>query len=166
MNMQDIIHDMEVNLENHRGVLLLYEEKVKAAQKIFDEAEKALLEEKKKYNTAKDKVDAISMALESLKMGGFATNIPMEKAPVKIVSPEPEIKKDISEKKKLRNLDWKHKNACVIQINEYDNVIDRFRSQNAAARKLNWSQSSISHFMKFSKDEQIRKKGFALVWEY
>ena len=60
----------------------------------------------------------------------------------------------------------KHVGACVLKLNEYDNVEDRWLTQTEAAKALKWNQSSISTFMKLDKETQIAKKGFALVWEY
>lgn len=61
---------------------------------------------------------------------------------------------------------WTRKSGRLVQRDRNDLEIGCFVSQKAAARKLNWDQSSISRFIKSSKEEQIRKKNFYFKWEF
>lgn len=69
-------------------------------------------------------------------------------------------------KKKVETIDPKHRKAMILQLNQYDNVTNRWRTQGACAKELNIAQSGISRLMKLDKNQQIQKKGYALVWQY
>ena len=176
MEMSKVLEEMEANLENHKGVVLLYESRVKILQETFDKAQKELNDELALLKVAKDDAYAIEQAIEMLKMGSFAqkstTAEPAKAVPKNVVK---QTNKTVNEKNKetveptkknMKDLTWKHKKAYVLKLNEYDNVLDRWPSQKAAARNLNWDQSSVCKFMKLSKETQLKRKGFYLTWEY
>ena len=176
MEMRKVLEEMEANLENQRGVVLLYESRVKILQENFDKAKKELDDEMALMKVAKDDVYALEQAIEMLKMSSFAqkptTVEPAKAVPKNVVK---KINKTVNEKseetveltkKNMKDLTWKHKKAYVLKLNEYDNVLDRWPSQKAAARNLNWDQSSVCKFMKLSKETQMKRKGFYLTWEY
>lgn len=176
MEMHKILEEMEANLENQKGALLLYESRVKILQENFDKAKKELDDEMALMKVAKDDVYALEQAIEMLKMGSFAqkstTVEPVKAAPKNVVK---QTNKTVNEesketveltKKDMKDLTWKHKGAYVLKLNKYDNVLDRWPTQKSAARNLNWDQSSVSKFMRLSKEAQLNKKGFYLAWEY
>lgn len=74
--------------------------------------------------------------------------------------------KETEGKASKKPLTWKHKSARLLIIDRNGNQIGNYATQAAASRALGWDQSSISRFMKFGIDEQIRKKNFYFKWEY
>lgn len=173
MEMREILKEMETNLANQKAVVTLYESRVKILQEAFDKAEKAMLDEIDKLKTAKDDAYATEQAIEMLKMGSFAqqkaakeTTVKAEVTDVKADEKKAGTKKTENRKRTERSDVQKHKGAYVLQLNKYDNVMDRWPSQKAAARNMRWDQSSVSKFMKLDKDVQLKKKGFYLAWEY
>ncbi len=178
MEMRKVLEEMETNLENHKGVVLLYESRVKILQEAFDKAKKELDEELAHLTVAKDDVYAIEQAIDMLKMGSFAQKPTTEETakavPVKVTKMVYETNSKKTETKSMakttnkndKDLMWKHKRAHVLKLNEYDNILDRWPTQKLAARALGWDQSSICKFMKLDKNTQIKRKGFCLAWEY
>lgn len=167
MEMNAILKEMEANLENMKGALVLYEARVKILQENFDKAQKELEEEKAKMKPIIDDAYALEQSIEMLKLGNFAkgkantetTEKKVEKTVTK-KNEKPEVKKD------EESMMWKHKKAYVLKLNEHNNVLDRWPSQKAAARAMNWDQSSVSKFMRMPYTSQLKKKGFYLCWEY
>ena len=172
MEMRKVLEEMEANLENHKGLVILYESRVKILQEAFDKAKKELDDEIALLKVAKDDAYAIEQAIDLLKMGSFAQKPATEEtakaAPVKVVKTvcKTDSKKTETTNKNDKDLTWKHKRAHVLKLNEYDNVLDRWPTQKSAARALGWDQSSICKFMKIDKNTQIKRKGFYLAWEY
>lgn len=70
------------------------------------------------------------------------------------------------EETKEIEIDPNHRKSMVFQINQYDNITNRWKTQRDCAKGLGIDQSTISKLMKLNKDEQIQKRGFALVWQY
>lgn len=71
-----------------------------------------------------------------------------------------------SKEEEIEEIDPRHKRAMVLQINQYDTVTNRWKSQKNAAEELKCTPSYLSQLMKLDKDEQIKRKGYALVWQY
>lgn len=169
--MKKILEMMEQKLQNLRPLVGQYEAKVADLEARL---EKARIEAKE----TRDKVESLEMAMDALKLSDGdeeAIVVTEPKATDKKIVTVVEVNPDNTVKtvesreinvSKKKDIDWRHKDACVVKINRYDNIDDRWRSQKAAARALNWSQSSVCNFMKLSKEQQINRKGFALVWEY
>ena len=172
MEMRKVLEEMEANLENQRGVVLLYESRVKILQENFDKAKKELDDEMALMKVAKDDVYALEQAIEMLKMGSFAqksTTVEPAKAGTARTTKTKRAVKEALNKKETKNEETSvsdHKGAYVLKMNGYDNVLDRWPTQKAAARNLNWDQSSVCKFMKLSKEAQLKRKGFYLTWEY
>lgn len=173
MEMRKVLEEMEVNLENQRGVVLLYESRVKILQENFDKAKKELDDEAALLKVAKDDAYAIEQAIDMLKMSSFAqkpTTVETAKTgTVKTATKTKRAAKEAPNKKEIKNNEptvSDHKGAYVLKMNGYDNVLDRWPSQKAAARNLNWDQSSVCKFMKLSKETQLMRKGFYLAWEF
>lgn len=172
MEMRKILEEMEANLENQRGVVLLYESRVKILQDNFDKAKKELDDEIALMTVAKDDVYALEQAIDMLKMGSFAqksTTAETAKAETAKTAKTKRATKEALDKKETKNEEASvsdHKGAYVLKMNGYDNVLDRWPTQKAAARNLNWDQSSVCKFMKLSKETQLKRKGFYLAWEF
>lgn len=108
-----------------------------------------------------DKEFALKSAIENLELINVkGADAPKTKEEVKTEE------KKTEPVKKVRQLQWKHKSARLIQVDRNGKEIGNYPSQAAAARNIGWDQSSLSRFMKFRKDEQIRKKNFYFMWEY
>ena len=176
MEMAEILKEMEANLDNQKAVLKLHESKVEILQDAFNKAQKELNDELARLTTVKDDVFATEQAIDMLKMGSFAQKKAEETTDVKaevkeeekaakpeMIAAEP---KKSTTRKQVKQLEWKHKGAYVLQLNKYGNILDRWSSQKAAARSMRWDQSSVSKFMKLDKEVQLKKKGFYLAWEY
>ncbi len=160
MEMKEILKELESKLEEAKT-----QQKDWEAKKAFWKA--AVESAEKELNILNDDVSSLEMMIEAAKEGHFGNK---EQAVTSVIAKDTEKEhpkeKQETEKKEPKQLDWKHKNAYVIKLNRYDNVEDRWRTQRAAAKGLNWDQSSVCKFMKLDKEQQLRKKGFALVWEY
>lgn len=169
MEIKEILKDLEGKLNDvYKPAVELWERKVEEKEKelmrVQDELEKARMELK----SVKDDRDSIEGSIEMLRMGSFAQ---IEEKPTEKVEEKEEVKSVVKAEEKLqkssgKELTWKHKNACVLKLNQYDNILDRWRSQKAAARGLDWDQSSVSRFMRLDKEVQLKKKGYYLAWEY
>jgi chromosome segregation ATPase len=164
MEMKEILEKLEGQLKKEKIEAEELEKKIATMMVVLENAEKALGEKK-------DNITSLEMMIEAGKEGHFGlkevksepiVSVKMDEKPVQ------EDKKPANSKsvKPVKQPEFKHKNAFVVQINEYDNVMNRWRTQKAAARGLNWDQSSLCKFMKLDKSVQINKKGFALLWEY
>lgn len=160
MEMKQILEQLEGKLKQEKIQVEGLEKNVEAMMKALEEAEQEL-------KVRKDNVGSLEMMIEAAKEGHFGLT---EKKTEAVKAEVKEIKKIenpmIVKASPKKNLDWRHKDACVLKLNEHDNVEDRWRTQKAAARSLGWDQSSVSKFMKLTKDQQLQRKGFALVWEY
>ena len=161
MEMKQIIEQLEGKLKQEKLQVESLEKNVEALMKALEEAEKDL-------KVKRDNVGSLEMMIEAAKEGHFGLT---EKKQEHTEEPAKTIEKIenpavVKAEKKVRNLDWRHRDAFVIKLNEHDNVLDRWRTQKAAARSLGWDQSSVCKFMKLNKEQQIQRKGFALVWEY
>ena len=166
MEMKQIIKELETKLEENKSQVEDWEAKINFWTEAVKTAEKELA-------IAKDNIASLEMMIEAAKEGhfGLISRKVSEKKTAMVINKEiePETEKvaeeDDSEKEK-EHPDNRHKNACVLKLNRYANVEDRWRTQKQAAKALNWDQSSVCKFMKLNTETQINKKGFALVWEY
>lgn len=163
MEMKQILEQLEGKLKQEKTQVEGLEKNVEAMMKALEEAEKEL-------KVRKDNVGSLEMMIEAAKEGHFGLTEKTEavKAEVKKIENPAIVKSDANATKKgsAKNPEWKHKDAFVVKLNEYNNVEDRWRTQKAAARSLGWDQSSVCKFMKLNRDQQLQRKGFALVWEY
>ena len=171
MEMKQIMEQLEGQLKKERIEVEDLEKRVAVMKAALENAEEAL-------NVHKDNITSLEMMIEAGKEGHFGLK-ELKSEPITIVKSinefkqvkESAVKEEKKEpiktaKKPVKQPEFKHKNAFVVQINEYDNVMNRWRTQKAAARSLNWDQSSVSKFMQKDKRAQIKQKGFALIWEY
>lgn len=171
MEMMEIMKDLERKLNDvYKPAVELWERKAKEKEeelvRVQNELEKARMELK----AVRDDSEAIEASLEMLRMGSFA-QIEEEKPTEKVEEKEEPKAVTITAGEKLekssgKELTWKHKKAFIVKLNQYDNVLDRWRSQKIAARYLDWDQSSVSKFMRLDKETQLKKKGYYLAWEY
>lgn len=151
MEMKQIITELEEKLKETKTQLEDWE----AKENFWAEALKTAQE---KTSLLRDNVASLELMIGAAKEGHFDLNAAKAEKPKR----EPKAEKP----KETEEVDPQHKRAGVYKINRYDNIEDRWKSQRAAARALGWDQSSLCKFVKLNKDTQIRKKGFALVWEY
>lgn len=171
MEMLDILKELENRLNEVKPKLKELDDEVSACAKAVEEATKALGDAESRRTKIRNNVDSLEMALESLRMGQFDDLSAVVQQVVEAKKEEPPKAEEVKEtkvelKKKKKDLVWLHKDAIVVQYDRHGNKMGHWRTQKAAARALGWSQSSVSHFMKFRSDEQIRKKNFYLAYEY
>lgn len=162
MEMKQILEQLEGQLKKERLEVEDLEKKVSQWMEMLAGAEEAL-------KIKKDNVTSLEMMIEAGKEGHFGLKEQKTEAVVAKVEEVKPVQKDEKPAKKIRPVkqpEFKHKNACVVKINEHDNIQDRWRTQKACARALGWDQSSVSKIMKLDKNAQIARKGFALMWEY
>ena len=69
-------------------------------------------------------------------------------------------------KRPVKQPQFTKKSARLGRYDRNDELIESYATQAAAARTLGWDQSSVSRFLKFEKDTQIRKKNFYFKWIY
>lgn len=146
MEMKSIVRELEEKLKETAIQMKEWEAKKKFWVAAVESAEKELTE-------LKDNMSNLEMMIEAAK------GVKEKKTAAENV-----IKK--TKGKNAEETDSRHKGACVLKINEYDNIEDRWRTQKEAANALNLDQSSLSKFMKLDKCSQFDKKGYAIVWEY
>lgn len=157
MDTNEILKELKKNYETMAPGLALVEAKVKAFEKEVAEANQKLAKATEEYRSVKDQLEALKMSIDALEMGGFIGHVDG-----KVI----EVKKAAEPKKVPAKIEWKHQNAFVLMLNEFDSVLDRFRTQGMAAKKLKLSQSNISYWMKKTKEAQLKKLGYYLIWEY
>lgn len=162
MEMKQIMEQLEGQLKKEKLEAEELEKKVSSMKALLENAEKVLGEKR-------DNIMSLEMMIEAGKEGHFGLKEQKTEAVVAKVEEVKPVKAEDRPAKTIRPVkqpEFKHKNACVVQINEHDNIRDRWRTQKACARALGWDQSSVSKFMKLDKNAQIARKGFALMWEY
>lgn len=144
--MEEMIKELEEKLKE----VMTQKKDWEAKEKFWTEA----------VNTAKKELKVLNEDIENLE-------IMIEAAKgLRTVKCDKKAKKSPIVKTKEEEIDPKHKKAMVLQINQYDTVTNRWKTQREAAKELETDQSTICKFMKMSKDVQIQKKGFALIWQY
>jgi len=156
MDIEVTISDMKKELKKIKPALQLSEAKVKTLQADFEKARDALDKAVAERDACKADIDALEMAIEALESGNFAAQKAAKKNPIN----EKPVKVSKADERKNAN-----KKAHVLKLNQYDNVLDRWPTQKAAARGMNWDQSSVCKFMKLSKEVQLKRKGFYLAWD-
>ena len=154
MDVEVTISDMKKELKKMKPALQLSEAKVKALQADFEKARDALDKAIAERDTCKGDIDALEMAIEALESGNFAAQKAAKRNPAKGKPVK------VSKADERKNANGK---AHVLKLNQYDNVLDRWPTQKAAARGMNWDQSSVCKFMKLSKEAQLKRKGFYLT---
>ena len=160
MEMNEILKEMKKQYEVMAPGVGLVEEKVKKYEIEVVEATEKLNKAREELNAVKERLESIKLSIDALEMGGFvADNKYVNKKKEEVVAKQPLVKP-------VKQIDWKHKNAFVIVLNEFDNVIDRFRTQGLAAKKLGISQAMVGYWLKKPKEAQLKKLGYHLAWEY
>lgn len=164
MEMKQIIRELENKLEETKAKI----EEMDAKDKMWSAA---LEQVRKELSIERDNLSSLEMMIEAAKEGHFG--LVSKKTVVNDIikketeeEPEEETEKEAEKESEKEHADNRHKNACILKLNRYNNVDDRWRTQRQAAKALNWDQSSVCKFMKLSIESQINRKGFALVWEY
>lgn len=150
MEMKDMIKELEEKLRRAKDQKKDWE----AKEKFWTEAVKTA---QKELSILEDDIGNMEMMIEAAK--GIHHSYKDEK-------PEKAKKETSKEESKEEEIDPRHRKAMVLQLNQYDNVTNRWKTQRDAAKELKTDQSTLSKFMKLSKDVQIQRKGYALVWQY
>lgn len=128
------------------------------------ELQKKIAEYRKKMEEAENELTALSNQFESLRMSKESLeliDVSKKEATDKAASEEKE-----PEKKSIKKLKWTTKNARLLKLDRYDNILGDYSTQRAAARDMGWDESSMSRFLKFNKDQQIAKKNFYFRYKY
>lgn len=167
MKMREMYTEILERMTGYEPLLKEQEMAVAECEKAMEKAMAEMDSAEKKLNSLKGKYDALVKMKEAYE-SAFGLNGEDE---VNKKTEEKEEKTEVKEsekyvKKPVKQLNWRHKNARLIAFNRNGEKIGDYATQAAAARALKWDQSSISRFMKFGKDEQIRKKNFYFAWEY
>lgn len=147
MTMNEILKEMKRNYNEMLPGKSLAESKVASCEREVEEANKRLEKAKEELKHMNDMLESVKISIEGLELAGF----------------KPVVRKEKEEKVEI---DPHHKGAFILQMNEHDNVIDRFKNQKEASERIGVSQSTICHRMKRSKDLQIKSYGSYLAWEY
>ena len=134
------------------------------------EAEKA----SKRMDEVKSSVDALRKAIAALGEGNFSYLVddkPKKPIPIVRTVGVPIVTMDTTAplenatvSKSPRERAGKWKNLEVWQYKPNGEVMNNWTSQRMAAKALGWSQSGLSHFMKYSKEKQIRERGYYIEW--
>lgn len=167
MEMKDMYFGILEQMKGYEPLLKEQEGKIaeceKAMEKIMAEQESA----EKKLNRLKGRYDALVKMKEAYEsVFGLNAEDEPKKEDIKETVETKETKTETVSKASKKELTWKHKSARLIAFDRNGNQIGNYATQAAAARAMNWDQSSISRFMKFGREEQIRKKNFYFKWEY
>lgn len=149
MEMKDIMKELEEKLAKAKTQKKDWESKKKFWTEAVNTADREL-------SILEDDIGNMEMMIEAAK--GIHHTYKDDK-------PE-KAKKETKKEEVKEEIDPKHRKAMVLQINQYDNVTNRWKTQRDAAKELATDQSTLSKFMKLSKDVQIQRKGYALVWQY
>lgn len=148
MKISEIVKELKKNYNELLPGKSLAESRLASCEREVEEANKKLEKAKDDLKRMNDMLESVKMGIESLEMAGF----------------KPELFEE--EKEEKVEVDQNHRGAFIIQMNEYDNVVDRFKNQREASEKIGVSQATICHRMKKSKDLQIKSYGTYLAWEY
>lgn len=149
MTMSEILKELKKNYNELLPGRSLAESRLASCEKEVEEANERLEKAKDDLKHMNDMLDSVKMSIESLELAGF----------------KPELFKE-EEKEEKVDIDPRHKGAFILELNEYDNVINRFKSQKDASKNIGISQSAVCYRMKKSKDSQIKSYGTYLAWEY
>ena len=166
MEIREIYSGIEGQLMEIEPLLKKQEAKVSECEAMLEKAMAAMEAAENELKTTKSRYEALTRAKEAL---GDMADIPPKKLKEE-VEEEEKIDDFLSTmkivKKPIKQPVWKHKDAVLVRFDRHGKEIDRYRNQSAAARNMGWSQSGLSHFMKFDKEGQIRRKGFYFQWEH
>jgi len=163
MEMIEIINEMRKNLEDMAPEMKMLEQEIEKKNKEIEKLQNEKNEMENKFADLKNRSASLEMSLDILKEGGFELK---DYIVSKQEEPVADEKKEHKESKKAYSNKANHKNAFVLILNEYDNVIDRFRTQGLAAKKLNLGQTTVSYWMRRTKEQQLKKLGYYMAWEY
>ena len=166
MEMIEIVKEMRKNLEDMASEMKTLEQKIENKNKEIEKLQNEKNEMEYKFADLKNRSVSLEMSLDILKEGGFELK---DYKDCIVSKPEEQIadeKKEKKESKKAYSNKANHKNAFVLIFNEYDNVIDRYRTQGLAAKKLNLAQTTVSYWMRRTKEQQLKKLGYYMAWEY
>ena len=139
------------------------EPKIEDLRKKINDYHGKLKEAEDELNNLTNQYESLRMSRESLELIDVSKKTAIEKNPSDGTAQNTKTAKPV---KPVKKLTWTTKNAKLLKIDRFDNVLGRYPSQVAAARDMHWDQSSLSRFMKFSREQQIAKKNFYFKWEY
>lgn len=173
MQMREMYTGILEKMNEHEPLLKKQEVKVAECEKAMDKAMAELESAEEEMKRLKGRYDALVKMKEAYE-SAFGLNseddifAKTEKVEAKTEEKKPEEKKEVKSVRKgpVPQLVWKHKDARLIRMDRAGNKIGDYATQAAAARALGWDQSSVSRFMKFGRDEQLRKKNFYFMWEH
>ena len=162
MDLSSIYEGLRKNLEEMKPEKDELEKLVGNYRKIVEENQMKLDEAEAKLKDICDKEFAIRNAMDSLELIDIkdSDQHTEEKTDHKALEGMKIVRQPIKQPV------WTREKAKLVRYNRYDQEIDNFSTQAAAARALNWDQSSISRFLKFDKEAQLRKKNFYFMWQH
>lgn len=162
MEMVEIIKEIQKNLNTIAPEMEKLEQEITKRNNEIEKLQNEKTEMEYKLVELKNRATSLEMSLDILKEGGFELKKYVDNEPIKVAD---NVKEKKTSKKAYSNKS-NHKNAFILVLNEYDNVIDRFRTQGLAAKKMNLAQTSVSYWMKKTKEAQLKKLGYYMAWEY
>lgn len=142
MNKVPSINELYTGVEQN---MMEMEPKIKALEKKYYETQKKLNDTEAELKAMKDQYESLRLCKESLELVDLKQNEAPKEKVNKILGPK--------------------KDPVLVKFDRYNNELGKWRTQKAAAREMGWDQSSVSKFMKFTKEQQISKKGFYFQWE-
>ena len=143
MNKVPSINELYTGVEQN---MMEMEPKIKALEKKYYDTQKKLDETEAELKAMKDQYESLRFCKESLELI--------------------DIKQNEAPKEKVNKVLGPRKDPVLVKLDRYNNTLGTYSTQKAAAREMGWDQSSICRFMKFTKDQQISKKGFCFQWEH
>ncbi len=173
---------MENMVNIYEGLLKNFEA-LEREEKELSEKKDKILEILEKYQQEFDLIDtrwekmnkqkvAIKAAMEQLEQADFSLSEEEKKEEnIKIVEPEPvkiEEEKPVEEEKEKKGtkLEWRHKNAMIVQYGKNGGIIKKFFTQKEAGEALGFSATWVSKLLKTNEKAQIKKRGYYLRYEY
>jgi hypothetical protein len=124
----------------------------------------AELEKKYKslYEKAKTNRESLELSMEALSSVGDFT--PIEEQNDKTEEEEVVEIEETNDNKK--QLSWLHKNAKVVKIGKDGTKLGTYNNQSAFAKQIGKTQTTIANWMKQSKEIQLEKRNYYLMYEY
>lgn len=160
MELLSIYEGLRSNIEELEPKKKELEKQVDEYRRIVEENQKKLDEAAAKLKDIQDREFALKNAMDSLELIDLGNSETVKPAENKLLDGLKIVKQPVKQPV------WTRKNAKLVQFNRYDQQIGNYSTQAAAARALGWDQSSISRFLKFDKEAQLRKKNFYFAWEH
>ena len=158
IGMEEIMDELCKNARLLKPSVKALEEQIASKDATIEKVkiEKSQLE--KQLKDAKDKLTAIELSIETLKEGGFNTPpVYIDGAPAKVVkTPEPTKKPVVAEKKAATK--------SIVKMDAKGTILEKFKSQLDAGRKLGMSGANVAYWLKKTKETQLKKRGFYLAY--